>query len=174
MFLRSLTVFCVSILSLLTPASADPVRVQDVTALLREHEVQNVSNAILYGQPIVSGQMKRLSFRMGLRNCARQSTSEDLYCTEVAFKTCVVLEPTEDRVSMLEVTNAYNLSRRLGYVTLDGNERLGAMLCVQSTTFFEDENILDFDEVLLWEQTVDDFRTFLIEEEIELFDMSLL
>lgn len=173
MLLRTLAA-CLFVSAAAMPACSDPVKVQDLTALLRDNDVQNVSNAILYGQPMVSGQMKRLSFRMGLRNCARQSTSEDLYCTEIAFKTCVVILPTQNRLDLLEKVNAYNLSRRLGYVSLDGNERLGSMLCVQSETYFEDENLLDIDEVSFWEQTVDDFRAFLIEEDIELFDMSLL
>ena len=155
------------------PASGDPFRIQDLTTQLEANNVENISQAILFGQPMVTGRMSRFSFNIGLRDCARLE-GEDLYCTEAAFKACVIVIPSRTRQDFLELANTYNLSRRLGYVAVDGRDQLGPLLCVQNLTHFQDENILDFDEIDIWQQTVEDFRSFLTDEEVELLDSSLL
>ena len=154
-------------------ADAEPFRVQDLTAQLKEAGVENVEEAILFGQPMVNGRIKRFGFVIGLRECARVGR-DDLFCQEAAFKSCVMLGPGRTREELLELANKYNLSRRIGYLALDRNDRVGALMCVQQVTDFRDDNVLERDEVLGWEYTVDDFRAFLIDENIELLDPSQL
>ena len=164
---------CLCALACVMPAKADPFRIQDLTILLRAQEVENVTQAILFGQPMVTGQIDRFGFNVGLRNCARLG-SEDLYCTVAAFKSCVVIVQDREREEFLELTNKYNLSRRLGYLVLDARNNLGGLLCVHTLSHFDDENAMAFDEIELWKQTIDDFRAFLIDEEVTLVDPSQL
>ena len=171
---RVLLASCLALVLAAPMAHADPFRIQDLKAELLENGIENVSEAILYGQPMISGRMNRFAFNVGLRDCARMNSDDDLYCTEAAFKSCAVIIPNRSRQDFLELTNKYNLSRRMGYMALDDREQLGTLLCVQTNSFFNDENILDFDEIELWSQTVEDFRSFLIDEEVELLDMSVL
>lgn len=169
--------FCFSIFTAMfisSPASADPFRIQDVTQELENAGVEQISQAILYGQPMISGRIKRFGFNAGLRECSRLNGDEDLYCMEAAFKACVRILPGYERIELLELSNRYNQSRRTGYLVLDENPNMGTLLCVHTLNDFRDENIFSYDEVVLWEQAVEDFRSFLAHEEVKLVDPSQL
>ena len=97
-------------------AGAEPFQVQGLTAQLKEAGVENVEEAILFGQRMVNGRIKRFGFVIGLRECARRR--DDLFCQEAAFKSCVMLGPGRTREELLELASKYNLSRRIGYLRL--------------------------------------------------------
>ena len=170
-----LRVFALLILCSVTAlcARAEPFRIQDLNQELIEAGVENIDQAILFGQPMITGEMKRFGFNIGLRECARVGR-EDLYCQELAFKSCVMLTGGADRLALLELANSYNLSRRSGFLVLDNNDRLGGILCVQTTLDFRDDNKLEYDEIDHLEQIIDDFRSFLVESEVSLLDPSRL
>lgn len=172
--MRSFILLLTFVFSTFSIAHADPFRVQDVKRELEDAGVSEVSQAIIYGQPMLSGRIKEFGFNAGLRNCSRLNGDEDLYCYEAAFKACVQVKPVYERIEVLEFANAYNQSRRLGYLVIEENSNLGQLFCVQTLDDFQDENLFAYDEVVFWEQVVDDFRAFLSDEEIELVDPSIL
>lgn len=174
MSVRVLLAF-LSILVLASPAAkADPFRVQDVTKELEDAGVEQLSQAILWGQPMISGKMNEFGFNAGLRECSRLNSDEDLYCYEAAFKACVMIAAGYERIELLELANGYNLTRMYGHVVLADNSTMGTLLCVETLADFRDENLFSYDEVVIWEQTVDDFRAFLIDKEVRLVDPSQL
>lgn len=172
--MRSFFLSIILLLTSLSFAHAEPFRVQDVKRELEEAGVKDVSQAIIYGQPMLSGSINEFGFNAGLRNCSRLNGDEDLYCYEAAFKACVQVKPVYERIEVLEYANAYNQSRRLGYLVIEQNSNLGQLFCVQTLDDFQDENLFSYDEVIFWEQVVDDFRAFLADEDIQLVDDSIL
>lgn len=159
----------------LVPASAEPFRIQDVTSELERFGARSLSRAILYGQPTITGQIQRFGFQVGLRNCTRTNVDEDLYCHEVAFKSCVQILPVYTREQVLEFANTYNKSRRVGQAYIDSDPFLGPIMCVKVRTDYEyDDTTFSINDVHTWEQAIGDFRSFLIGESIDLVDPGIL
>ena len=173
--MRRLVIVFISSLFLTLPAMADPFRIQDVKSELEAFGAKGVTLAILFGQPTIRGAINRFGFQVGLRKCSRMNLDEDLYCYEAAFKSCVQILPVHERDTLLDYANNYNKSRRRGTVYVEKAEYLGNLMCVKTTSDFEHEDIkFDVDYVYAWEQMIEDFRSFIVYENISLVDESVL
>lgn len=171
---RSLLTLTFTVLCLPT-VSADPFRIQDVEKELQTFGAQNVDQAILFGQPSIRGHMNRFGFQVGLRGCSRLNHDEDLYCYEAAFKSCVQILPVYTREQLLEFSNTYNRSRRLGQTYVDSDQFLGTIMCVVTRSDYEYKDTkFTINDVYTWEQTIEDFRSFLVNEGVDLVDPSIL
>lgn len=156
----------------LPAAYADPFRIQDMKEELEQAGVKEIRQAILFGQPTISGQMNQFGFNAALRGCSRIGEDEDLFCTEAAFKACAKVTFEHSRQELLELANTYNGSRRMGYLVLANKPGMGNLLCVEMVSHFEDENLFSYDEVGYWELAIEDLRSFIAEEGIDLVNPS--
>lgn len=168
-------VFVLFSLTFSCSVSADPFRIQDVKAEMEAFGAENIEQVILNGQPTIKAEINRFGVHVGLRDCSRLNNDEDLYCYEAAFKSCVQLLPIYERPNLLELANSYNMSRRLGQMYIETAPYLGNLMCIKHRSDFEIESIkFKVDYVYTWRQTLDDFRGFLIEEDMGLVDGSVL
>ncbi len=147
------------------PAVAEPTTVHAVRLAMDSAGLKGSRIGILYGQPMVSGELQGIGTVAALRRCSSGDPARR-FCEEVAFKTCIQLAPTADRLGMLEAANTYNLESYTGTMVLDTNDLLGNMACVMHFVDLRDENVFGLDEAYTWSQAVTDFRSYLLEEAI--------
>jgi hypothetical protein len=145
----SLGRFAASLLALAAlsgAASALPASLASVRAALGSVGAEKPRSAILYGQAHAAGAVAGLGFVAGLRRCA----------------------------AMLQAANRFNLNRYGGTLTIDTAEDLGPVVCTVVLVFIDDDNSFGLDEACQWSQAQTDFRSFIMDEKINLRGFSLL
>ncbi|MFN7055896.1 hypothetical protein [Hyphomonas sp.] len=143
-------------------AAADPVGVHAVRDALIAAGLKGAQIGILSGQPMVSGDLQGIGTVAALRRCTPGDPGRRV-CEEVGFKACVQMQPTADRLLLLELANEYNLSSYAGTMVIDDNRLLGDMSCVTLFIDLRDENVFAMDEVYHWSQALTDFRSYLLD-----------
>lgn len=92
----------------------------------------------------------------------------------VALKACLPRAETNDRVAMLEAANRFSLNLYGGTLTIDKTGDLGPVVCTVVRVFLDDDNSFGLDEAYQGSQALTDFRSFIMDEEINLRGFSLL
>lgn len=149
------------------PAIADPVSIHGVRDILNTVGLKGNRIGILYGQPMVSGELQGIGTVAALRRCSPGDPATRT-CEEVALKSCIELHPDAGRLEMLEAVNHYNLQSYAGLLALDTNDLLGNVICVFHFVDLRDENVFGLDEAYTWTQAITDFRSYLIDKNIPL------
>lgn len=144
------------------PALAQPVGVHAVRDALNMAGLKGAQIGILYGQPMVSGELHGVGTVAALRRCS-EGDSGGRICEEVAFKACIQMAPTADRLALMEAANAYNLQRYAGVMVIDENNLLGDVACLMLHIDLRGETVFGMHEVYHWAQALTDFRSYLLD-----------
>lgn len=154
-------------------AYAEATDIFKVREVLDSAGQKNSQLGILFGQPIISGELQGLGTVTALSKCSGAADDAPL-CEEVAFKACVRLLPWADREDMLERTNNYNLQKYVGTMVLDTSDRIGVVTCVILKVDLRENNKFEKDKANLWAQALTDFRSYLKEEEVPVLNPDTL
>ncbi|MFN3314689.1 MAG: hypothetical protein ACK46Q_14655 [Hyphomonas sp.] len=143
------------------PALAEPVSLHAVRDALNMGGLKGAQIGIVFGQPMVSGDLQGIGTVAALRRCGEGVAGRA--CEEVAFKACIQLKPVADRLALLESANAYNLERYAGVMVIDANNLLGDVACVMLHIDLRGDTVFGMHEVYHWQQALTDFRSYLLD-----------
>ena len=155
--------YCLAVLGLLVSiqtVAAERLDLQDAVRELRERGAKSVDAALLFGNPLITGDFDGQGCNLALKDCDRDTHGLD--CRSTVLSTCLPvhdLSPTET----LELTNVYNseLNHR-STMFRDSITGVGEAAWVKLRRHLYDKDTFDLAEIFEWKLTVRDFEDHVV------------
>lgn len=150
--------FCVllSLVLTLPMAAAERLELRNAMQILRDRGAQSVDAALIFGQPIISGEFHGQGFNLTLGLCDRED--EEYKCRVTVFSTCLPVSGLSQAESM-QLTNAYNREfDNRGTMYHDFVPALGDVACLRLRRDLHEEDTFDLSDISDWNLAVNDFE----------------
>ena len=154
--ISSIAAFAVSLI-----AVSQPLTIQSVMQELRDRGAKSVDGALIFGDPLVTGEFDGQGFSLRLGLCDRDTIGGD--CRSTVFSSCIPV-PELTELDTLKMIDAYNgeLDRR-GTLYSDSIVGIGPAVCVKVRRDFHDEDAFDLSDIFDWQLAFGDFEEYLEE-----------
>ena len=148
-----------SILLAVMAAQSEPLTIQSVMQELRDRGANSVDGALIFGDPLVTGEFDGQGFSLRLGHCDHDTNGGD--CRSTVFSSCTPV-PELTQLETLKMIDAYNgdLDRR-GALYSDTIVGIGAAVCVKVRRNFHDEDAFDLSDIFDWQSAFGDFEEYL-------------
>ena len=140
-------------------AHSEPLSIQSVMQELRDRGANSVDGALIFGDPLVTGELDGQGFSLRLGLCDHDTLGGD--CRSTVFSSCTpVPELTElDTLKMIDTYNG-DLDRR-GTLYSDTIAGIGPAICTKVRRDFHDEDAFDLSDIFDWQLAFGDFKEYL-------------
>ncbi|MEL6691432.1 MAG: hypothetical protein AAFQ12_00165 [Pseudomonadota bacterium] len=142
-------------------AQSEPLTIQSVMQELRDRGANSVDGALIFGDPLVTGEFDGQGFSLRLGLCDHDTIGND--CRSTVFSSCIPV-PTLTELDTLKMIDTYNgdLDRR-GALYSDAIVGIGPAVCVKLRRNFHDEDAFDLSDIFDWQLAFGDFKEYLDE-----------
>lgn len=136
-------------------ATAERFGLPEAMQELRDRGAKSVDAALIFGDPLITGEFDGQGFNLALGRCDRDTLGLD--CRSTVFSAC---RPVIDMSvsETLEMANAYNgeLDNR-GTMYRDNIVAIGEVACLKVRRDMHDEDLFDLADVFDWQLAIRDF-----------------
>lgn len=150
--------FCIllSLVMALPMAAAEQLELRNAMQILRDRGASSVDAALIFGEPIISGELHGQGFNLTLGQCDRE---EEAYkCRVTVFSTCLPV-PGLSQAESMQLTNSYNQEfDNRGTMYRDFVPALGDVACLRLRRDLHEEDTFDLSDVSDWNLAVNDFE----------------
>lgn len=142
-------------------AHSQPLSIQSVMQELRDRGAKSVDGALIFGDPLVTGEFDGQGFSLRLGLCDHDTIGDD--CRSTVFSSCIPV-PELTELDTLKMIDAYNgeLDHR-GTLYSDTIIGIGPAVCVKVRRNFHDEDAFDLADIFDWQLAFGDFADYLDE-----------
>lgn len=142
-------------------AHSQPLSIQSVMQELRDRGAKSVDGALIFGDPLVTGEFDGQGFSLRLGLCDHDTIGDD--CRSTVFSSCIPV-PELTELETLKTIDAYNgeLDHR-GTLYSDTIIGIGPAVCVKVRRDFHDEDAFDLADIFDWQLAFGDFADYLDE-----------
>ena len=140
-------------------AHSQPLTIQSVMQELRDRGANSVDGALIFGDPLVTGEFDGQGFSLRLGLCDHDTIGGD--CRSTVFSSCTPV-PELTELETLKMIDAYNgdLDRR-GALYSDAIVGIGPAVCIKVRRNFHDEDAFDLSDIFDWQLAFGDFEEYL-------------
>lgn len=137
-------------------ATAERFGLPEAMQELRERGAKSLDAALIFGDPLITGEFDGQGFNLSLGLCDRDTLGLD--CRSTVFSACrPVLDMTP--LETLEMANAYNLDLdNRGTMYRDNIVAIGEVACMKVRRDMHDEDVFDLADIFDWQLALRDFE----------------